>query len=181
MRGKFKPRIHGSAEVELDLAPLLAVMVKLVPVLLISSAFVQVMMVETDLPQVVKEAIQNQDNLPKKTTVGLEVSRAEGFKITTLKDGQTFAQAVPVNAAKELDYVGLHKALQKVKTDNPEVFRIELSPEPSITQKEIVKVMDEARKSRNKDVKFIFVDSKKNEEVQTDFMFPDVVFANMME
>lgn len=39
-RGK-KLKINHNSEFELDLAPLLAVMVKLVPVLLISSAFVQ--------------------------------------------------------------------------------------------------------------------------------------------
>ena len=56
MRRRQQFKTLNPAEFELDLAPLLAVMVKLVPVLLLSSAFVQVMMVETDLPQAVKEA-----------------------------------------------------------------------------------------------------------------------------
>ena len=40
MGKRFKMHIDRNAEFELDLAPLLAVMVKLVPVLLVSSAFV---------------------------------------------------------------------------------------------------------------------------------------------
>jgi biopolymer transport protein ExbD len=60
------------SEFDLDLAPLLAVMVKLVPVLLLSSAFVQVMVVETDLPQAVKEAIQKQDD--KKPVANIQIN-----------------------------------------------------------------------------------------------------------
>lgn len=50
MGRRFKPKINHNSEFDLDLAPLLAVMVKLVPVLLVSSAFVQMMIIETDLP-----------------------------------------------------------------------------------------------------------------------------------
>ena len=67
MAGRYKPQINHNSEFELDLAPLLAVMVKLVPVLLVSSAFVQLMIVETELPQVVQQALAYQEKQTKKT------------------------------------------------------------------------------------------------------------------
>ncbi len=182
MRSRYKPNISHNYEFELDLAPLLAVMVKLVPVLLISSAFVQVMMIETDLPQVVKEAIQREDEVPpaKKTTISLEVHPQKGFRIEVNSAQGTQVKEVPLKE-NALDLPSLHLALKEIKAENPNTFRIELAPHASITYKEMVKVMDEARKSRDKNLRFQFSDPKTGKDVVTDFMFPDVVFGNVME
>ncbi len=181
MRARYKPKVNSNHEFELDLAPLLAVMVKLVPVLLISSAFVQVMVIETDLPQVVKEAVQNQEDNKDLASIQLDVSKKEGIKVIIAKGGDQKTEVVAMKADGTFDYASLQKSLQKVKAENPKVFRIELSPEGAVPYKEIVKIMDEARKSRDKAVRFPVFDSKKGVEVETDYMFPDVVFANMME
>ena len=181
MRKRFKPKMQNSHEFELDLAPLLSVMVKLVPVLLISSAFVQVMVIETDLPQAVKEAIHKQEEDKASATVQMDVSHKDGIKVIIAKDGAQKVDLVPLKSDGSFDLPALQKELQKVKAENPKVFRLELSPEGNVSYKEIVKIMDEARKSRDKEVRFPVWDSKKNQEVETDYMFPDVVFANMME
>lgn len=181
MRKRFKPKFNSNHEFELDLAPLLAVMVKLVPVLLISSAFIQVMVIETDLPQAVKEAVQKQDDDKSLASVQLNVSVKDGIKVVIAKDGQQKTDLVPLKADGSFDLTALHKELQKVKTENPKVFRIELQPDGNVAYKELVKVMDEARKSRDSSVKFPVWDSQKNQTVETDYMFPDVVFSNMME
>ncbi|MBX2993582.1 MAG: biopolymer transporter ExbD [Bdellovibrionaceae bacterium] len=181
MRKRFKPKISHSYEFELDLAPLLAVMVKLVPVLLISSAFVQVMVIETDLPQAVKEAVQNQEDNKDLASVQIDVSRQEGIKVIVAKQGQQSVEKIPVLTDGSFDLPALHKQLQKVKAENPKVFRLELVPGGDISYNEIVKIMDEARKSRDKDVRFPVWDSTKQKDVETDYMFPDVTFANVME
>lgn len=182
MRKRYQPPAHTSHEFELDLAPLLAVMVKLVPVLLISSAFVQVMVVETDLPQVVKEAVQkNESDEDSLAHIQIKVSKKSGLQVIVSQKGQDLTEAIPLNTDGSFDYAGLHKKLQVVKTKHPKVFRVELSPESNVPYAEIVRVMDEARKSRDKELKFPVWDSKKNAEVQTDYMFPDVVFENVME
>lgn len=181
MRKRFKPKISHSYEFELDLAPLLAVMVKLVPVLLISSAFVQVMVIETDLPQAVKEAVQNQEDNKDLASVQIDVSRQEGIKVIVEKQGQQSVEKIPVMTDGSFDLQALHKQLQKVKAENPKVFRLELVPGGDVSYKEIVKIMDEARKSRDKDVRFPVWDSTKQKDVETDYMFPDVTFANVME
>ena len=180
MRGRYKPKAHSAIEFELDLAPLLAVMVKLVPVLLVSSAFIQVMNIETELPQVVKEAIANQENQKKKVSIQLEASRSE-IKILIDDNGKLSTEVVPNNKDGSFDFTNLNTKLQSVKLSYPEVFKIELSPNGDISYKEIVKIMDEARKSRDRKIRFPVFDSKQNKMVDTDYMFPDVVFANMME
>lgn len=181
MRRRFKPATNSNYEFELDLAPLLAVMVKLVPVLLVSSAFVQVMMIESDLPQAVREAVAKQDDVSKKTSVQLEVSKKTGIKIIVDKDGKATAELIPNESSGSFDLIALNKKLEEVKMQNPEVYRLELAPEGNVSYKELIKIMDEARRTRSKDVKFPVFDTKLNKEVETDYMFPDIVFANMME
>ena len=179
MRRLKKHKTHLSHEFELDLAPLLAVMVKLVPVLLISSAFVQIMVIETDLPQVVKEAMVVNNDKPK-ASIQLEIAKTGGIKVIVAKDGNQKAEQVP-SASGGFDLALLQKTLQKVKAENPDVFKIELAPEPAVAYKDIVKIMDEARRSKDHDVRFPIFDKKENKQATTDYMFPDVVFANMMD
>lgn len=179
-RKAYKPHTHLSHEFELDLAPLLAVMVKLVPVLLVSSAFVSIMMVETELPQAVKEAMTQNQEKPK-ASIQLDVSSKNGIKIIIENQGKQTVDFVQNKNDGSFDLPQLHQKLVQVKTQYPEVFRLEMNPESQIPYKEIVKIMDEARKARDRNIRFPVYDSKLNKEVETDYMFPDVVFVNIME
>ncbi|GIL18582.1 MAG: hypothetical protein BroJett040_23330 [Oligoflexia bacterium] len=178
--GRYKPKIHSNYEFELDLAPLLAVMVKLVPVLLISSAFVQVMMIETDLPQAVKEAIARQDD-KKMASIQLDISQKNGIRIIVEEQGKQQVESVPNKSEGQYDLETLHAQLTKIKIAHPEVFRIELAPEPNVAYKDIVKIMDEARRARDRNITFPVQDSKTGKQIETNYMFPDVAFVNMME
>jgi biopolymer transport protein ExbD len=95
MRNRKIYRTLNPHEFELDLAPLLAVMVKLVPVLLISSAFIQVMMIETDLPQAVKEAIHKQEDKPT-ANIMIRANTKEGIQVVVQKGGAQTVQNVPL-------------------------------------------------------------------------------------
>lgn len=181
MRRMKKLKVNHEYEFDLDLAPLLAVMVKLVPVLLVSSAFVQVMTIETQLPQVVQQAIDNQEKDKNATQIKMEVASKEGVKIIITKAGKETQEVVPATADGKIDLKAVHKRLQAVKAANPEVFKIDISPEDDVTHDDIVHVMDEARRSRDANVRFPVQDKTQNKEVQTDYMFPEVQFANMME
>ncbi|MBL7669525.1 MAG: biopolymer transporter ExbD [Bdellovibrionaceae bacterium] len=175
-----KLHIDHNSEFELDLAPLLAVMVKLVPVLLVSSAFIQVMIVETELPQVVTQAIEKQRQDPKKT-ISLEVSLVGGIKIVIDAAGKSSENLVPLKKDGGFDFPALHNALLEVKKANPEIFQIDLIPENSVPYKDIVKIMDETRKARDLTVKFPVFDEKKGQTVETNYMFPEIVFVNITE
>ncbi|HRO67295.1 MAG TPA: biopolymer transporter ExbD [Pseudobdellovibrionaceae bacterium] len=181
MRGRRWLNHDTTGEFELDLAPLLAVMVKLVPVLLVSSAFVQLMMVETELPQIVKEAVQ-QNNDPKNeiAKIRLEMNGQAGIKIVISDKGKEQEADVPLKDGA-FDFQGLHEKLVSIKQANPKVFKIDMIPGAGVEYGDIIKVMDEARRSRDNRITFPVFDSEKNAETQTPFMFPEVVFANSLE
>jgi biopolymer transport protein ExbD len=179
MRRPKKIKIDHHSEFDLDLAPLLAVMVKLVPVLLVSSAFVQLMVVETELPQVVQQAIQQQEQKHDNVTnISLDADHQTGITITIKENGKERSEVVAMKD-NAFDYATLHAKLIAFKQAHPEVFKIEINPGAKVPYKEIVKIMDEAR--RDSTVRFPVFDSKQGKTVQTDYMFPEVVFTNTME
>ena len=181
MRRSKKIKINHNSEFELDLAPLLAVMVKLVPVLLVSSAFVQMMIIESELPQVVNEAIQKQDDDKNAANIALDIDGKDGFRITVSQKGQQDqVESIPLKEGS-LDLAGLHQKLIEVKRQHPEIFKLELNPESHVPYKEIVKVMDEARQAHDSSVRFPIYDPKQGKNVDTRYMFPEIVFSNMME
>lgn len=175
-RGWIKP--DTQSEVELDLAPLLAVMVKLVPVLLISSAFVQMMVIETELPQAVQEAIA-QNNQNPETTLTVEASMSAGFVIR-VGDAKG-EREVKVPAAKDgaLDFPALHAELVRIKSEHPGVFRLGLAPAGDVSYGDLVRVMDEARRARDPKVTFP-LQNPTGDEKTSPYMFPDVVFVNTL-
>jgi biopolymer transport protein ExbD len=181
MGRRFKLNINHNSEFELDLAPLLAVMVKLVPVLLVSSAFVQMMIVETELPQIVQEAIKQQEKDPKAAQIAVEVDKTDGIKIVVTENGQQKVEVVSLDKDKKIDYTTLHAKFIEVKKAHPAIFKIDLNPASDVAYKDLVKIMDEARKSRAKDVRFPVKDLKTGLDTSTDYMFPEIIFTNMMD
>lgn len=179
MRQRKKIVINHNTEFELDLAPLLSVMVKLVPVLLLSSSFIQMAIIETELPQVVQEAIKNQDEV--KQSVSLFVQNNRNVIIRIHENGKTSELQVPAEAKNQINLKKLNGTLTEVKKQHPDIFKLDLSPENQVTYDELVKVMDESRKSRDHSLQFEVFDKNKNKKVTTDYMFPEVIFANAME
>lgn len=182
MRRGYRPPTHSSTEFELDLAPLLAVMVKLVPVLLISSAFVQLMIVETDLPQAVKEALDRQVQTDQKDKVEIAVhaNKNTGLEVRINEGGQEKSFPIPNIGKGDFDFATLQGKLLEFKNRHPDIFRIEFNPGGEMAYSEIMKIMDEVRQAKNKQ-QFKFVDPKTKKEVVTTLMFPEVIFGNMME
>lgn len=181
MRRQYKPKILHS-EFELDLAPLLAVMVKLVPVLIVGSAFVQVSIIETELPQVVQEAVAQEKNDQKPvTTISLTLSNKDGVTITVNENGNLTSKVVPALAGGKLNLPEIHKALIATKSKYPNIFKLDLRPQGDVSYDNVVKVMDEARRSKDPKTEFPVVDKNSGKEIKTPFMFPEVVFGNVLE
>lgn len=179
---KIGNREEMEANFELDLSPMLALMVSLIPIMLLSTVFVKVTVIETPLPQVVKQAIEN-DRKKKERNVEVSVKLAPDKKIFVLVsvDGkQTFKRQI-VKDSQKWSLTELNTALVQVKKSHPKIFRLSLIPHESVSYEEIVKVIDEVRTVRNKNTKLFVKDEKTNQLVETDVMFPDVVFANVIE
>lgn len=181
MAGRYQNKINHNSEFELDLAPLLAVMVKLVPVLLVSSAFVQLMIIESELPQVVQQAIQKEQQNPNQAKLVVDIHKTKGYKLTLTESGKEKINLIALNKENQFDLVNLHQQLIEIKKSHPEVFKIEINPDANVAYKDIVNFMDEARKSRSQDVKFPIHDEKTGAETTTDYMFPEIIFTNMMD
>ncbi|OYZ16056.1 MAG: hypothetical protein B7Y39_16205 [Bdellovibrio sp. 28-41-41] len=167
-------------EFELDLTPLLAIIMKLVPVLVISSSFLQLTQIETDLPQVVKQQIENQKLNPEKMAqIKILVDDSKSLSVIVTKGDATDTSKIPANGAS-LNLAGLNAKLVEIKKKNPEVFKIELAPNDAMSYSEVVTILDGSRKSSTND-EFTFVDPKTGKEVKTDFLFPEVVFNNIFQ
>lgn len=175
-----KLKINHHSDFELDLASLLAVIMKLVPVLLLSSAFMQAMVIETELPQAVTQAIEKQEKENKKKLL-LEVGPDRKVTLTLENEGKSSTVVVPPGQDSKIDLAKLHLSLREIKAQNPDVFKIDLAPDAVVSYKEVVNIMDEARRSRDLSIRFPVKDEKTGENISTEYMFPEVVFVNMME
>lgn len=167
----------NDATFDLNLAPILDIIVSIVPLLLLSIAFVQVKMIDTSVPQVVAEAVKR-SNDKATATINLKVSKNSGFVFEVTNEGKTTPVAVP-NKGKEWDLEGLQAAAFGIKEKNPGVFRLDLSPESDINLAELVTVMDKLRRSPD-EKKVAFTDPATGQQLQTELMFPDVLFANVI-
>ncbi len=177
--GAKKFRTHYE-DFELDLTPLLAIIMKLVPVLVISSSFLQLTQIETELPQVIKQQIENQKQDPDKMAqIKIQTDAKHGMSVLVAKGSDSDTFTVPADNGN-LNLAMLNAKLVEIKKKNPEVFKIDLAPDDSLTYSEIVTILDGSRKSASHE-EFVFIDPKTGKEVKTDFLFPEVVFNNIFQ
>ena len=170
------------ASFELDLAPMLALMVTLIPIMLLSTVFVKVNIVETSLPQVVQQAIEeDRKKKDRVVLVRLDMSKKTGFSLLVTEDGKTKKSIKLPNKEGKFDLDSLHRNLVEVKVVYPKIFRLDLKPAEDVPYNEIVKVMDEARATKTGDPTLHILDKSTNQNVETDVMFPDVIFSNVIE
>lgn len=167
----------GDATFDLNLAPILDIIVSIVPLLLMSVVFVQIKMIETPVPQVVADAMNRADD-KSQTIATLKISKAKGFSFEVTKDGQTKTYAVPTKSGA-FDFEALQSKSFEVKQAFPQVFRLDLAPDEDVALNDLVKVMDSVRKDPAAR-KLAFVDPANGQTVETDVMFPNVMFSNIV-
>ncbi len=176
MARRFYTRTEDST-FELNLAPMLDIIVSIVPMLLLSIAFIKVAVIETPIPQPVQKAIEADKN-NKEVQISLAVSKEAGFKISINNKGQQSDRSVPLKG-KDFDLAGLHKEMLNLKQEHPEVFRMELHPDESVELADIVTVMDQIRTTAMGEAKVWFTDVESGKKIETNLLFPDVVFGNV--
>lgn len=176
MRKKFSERVEDST-FELNLAPMLDIIVSIVPMLLMSVAFVHLTVIETPIPQAVEKAMANQDKKDLAQII-LRVSKAQGFRFSVTDKGETKDFEIAMKGT-EFDLAGLHAKTLELKRTHPDVFRLELNPEENIPLNDIVAVMDQIRTTGPGETKVIFNDVETGKPIETNLVFPDVVFGNV--
>jgi biopolymer transport protein ExbD len=170
-------RRASDATFDLNLAPILDIIVSVVPMLLLSIAFVQVKMIETPVPQAVAEAIQRAEE-KEDTQIRLQVSSKDGFTFNVVTKGHEQKFQIP-NRQSKWDYDGLQRTAFEVRQKYPQIFKLDMAPEGDVNLNDLVEVMDRIRKDPA-DRKIAFVDPKNGDKFETSLMFPNVVFGNVM-
>lgn len=164
---------------DLNLAPMLDIIVSIVPMLLMGIAFLEIKMLETPVPQVVAEAMQKENEL-KELPVNLSLRLARsGFVFEVDNKGQKSQVEVKAKDSK-LDFVELKEASYKLKQQFPNTYKIALLPDQNVSYFEIVQAMDAVRKSNPTSPKFQIVDAKTGAQSETDLMFPNASFGNVL-
>jgi len=167
---------------ELDLSPMLALMVCLIPIMLLSTVFVKVTVIESPLPQVVQKAIEEDRNKKdRQVDVNVTMQNDKTLQLQVLVDGKTKKKREFKVAQNDWDFDSLRKELIGVKKAHPKVFRLSLYPGEEVPYDQIVKLMDAVRKTGDENVKLLVIDEETQEKAETDIMFPDVIFGNLLE
>ena len=169
-----------SHEFELDLAPLLSVMVKLVPVLILSSAFVPIVVIQSELPAPVAAAVSDAkpNEMPQ---LELQVNPKEGLNLKLSLNGQILDQSKLKYPNNDKDFSKLQMELARLKEKAPQLFRMDLLPQGNVPYETVIKIIDAARKSPSEKQKFKFKNPQSGTLEETEYMYPDVVFANTLE
>ncbi|MBK9293023.1 MAG: biopolymer transporter ExbD [Oligoflexia bacterium] len=172
---RFRDNSEG-ATFELNLAPMLDMMVTIIPFLLLSAVFLQLAVINVPLPVPVAKALeQDRKNDKPEVTIKIKMQGNKSMQLDVVELSGA-SKRTSINATNsEFDYQTLHKKLVEVKQRFPKVFKVEISPDESIDYKSIVGVMDSSRNLDNSDPKI------KIENAETTLLFPDVILANVME
>jgi len=175
MRLRRKPNGRSESTFELNLAPMMDMMVTIIPFMLLSAVFMQLMIIDVPLPQPVAKALE-QDRQMKMHEVSVAVNLAKnGVAQVIVTDEKGFSRKFSVaGVGHDFNYSLIHQKLVEVKLQYPKVFRMELNPEDGIPYKSIVGVMDAGRTLSKSDPK-VFI-----EKAEVNLLFPDVVLANLM-
>jgi biopolymer transport protein ExbD len=178
MARTFRRRLDDST-FALNLAPMLDIIVSITPMLLLSVVFVKINVIESPLPQAVQEAIQAQKENPEAVSIQLKMEKDKGFEFVVNDNGQTHSSLVALVDGK-VDLEALKREAVQVKQRYPQIFRLDLMPSEHISLNDIVAVMDKVRKVGPQEPRFAFNDPKTGSKVETDLLFPNVIFSNVM-
>lgn len=127
------------ATFDLNLAPILDIIVAVVPMLLLSVAFVQVRMIDTPIPQ----AIDKTKSAEKRDKVRVSLLvRADQYEF--IVEGNGKKQRMIASTMEELK-----SKAEQIKTSDNSIEELELLPNPQVSLQHIVKVMDEVRKTKD--------------------------------
>lgn len=165
---------------DLNLAPFLDIIVSIIPMLLLSVAFIQIKMIEAPTPQVVTEQTVKEPPKPE-TTILLRISKARGFvfEVTDPKGKVTTTKLDLATGQYDLD--GLLQEAIRLKERYPEISKLQLMPEEDVSFDDIVKVIDQVRqKPRSPAAAPVSItDAAQAKPVQNSYLFPEVIFASI--
>lgn len=172
---------EGEVSTEVDLSPLLALMVTLIPVLLLQTSFISMKMLETTLPVLSDTKEEKKDDKKKEDKFELNIfAKGDNSVVVETVVNERKVDSTTIKAQdKDFNYEAFTKQIVEVKKKHPEKISAKLTPEDSVSYKKIVKILDSIRKVPPADA--IKYKDKKGQMVETTMLFPDVVFGNVAD
>jgi biopolymer transport protein ExbD len=170
------------ATFDLNLAPMMDMLVSIIPFMLLSATFMSIMVISVPLPQSVQKALaDDRAKTERDVSISIVMSPQHDFAIDVKDEkGKPSKFTVPrmqsqaLAGGSDYNYRGLHKVLVEIKQRFPKVFRVDLNPDEGVPYNSLVLAMDESRNMDVKDPKVLIDGSA------TPLLFPDVVLANIM-
>jgi biopolymer transport protein ExbD len=172
---------EGETDWEIDLSPLLALMVTLIPVLLLQTSFATLSMLETSLPILsdAKQEEQKKDKDEIKFDLDIFAKDDSHFELKVQINDKEVKKVKVVPKDGKFDLEALYAELSKVKKDYPKEIGAKLTPGDKVNYDMIVKMLDVIRKDPSGTM-YRYKD-KEGQLVETAMLFPDVVFGNIAE
>ncbi len=141
---------------ELNLVPIMNLVVCLIPIVLLGTSLIQVGVVEVEAPRICAGCHATHDGPPLGLTVtvahgGFELRAADRVTLlTALMDllDPTIAEPEHVAIPRKggaLDFAGLYNALVLLKAERPAVTQVMVGADAGIPWREVVSTMDVAR------------------------------------
>ena len=163
-----RKKLKAEAE-DLNLAPIMNLMVTLIPMLLLSISFVKLAVLNTNLPVYSNASTNELSNVNNKklnltvaiTEEGLTVGGSGGI----IGDGNS---SIPKLEDGTYDIHALSDILQKIKENYPSEYSITVVPEITTKYATIVEVMDTVREYR-----IVSTEGK----MQTHLLFPNIAIG----
>ena len=180
LRTYYHERIQD-ATFEINLAPMLDVLTVLITVLLVSFQSIRLGLLDGLIPQPVLSALlEDRKKTERQLQIAVKMNPKIGFVIDVTEFGKPRKIDIP-NLDGRLDLNRFHKeliGLKLLKTDN---FRMELNPTEDASYEDIIQVMDRARTTAKGDPDVKIKDEKTGKMVETNLLFPDIIFSNAVE
>ena len=171
---------EGEVSTEVDLSPLLALMVTLIPVLLLQTSFISMKMLETTLPVLSDSKDDKKDDKKEdKFELNIFAKGDNSIVIETVVNERKVDSTTVKAQDKEINFEAFKKQVLEVKKKHPEKISAKLTPEDSVSYNSIVKILDSIRKVNPSDA--IKYKDKTGNMVETTMLFPDVVFGNVAD
>jgi len=181
LRTYYHERIQDSTY-DINLAPMLDVLIVLITVLLISFQTVRLGILDALIPQPVLQALENdRKKTERQVSIIVKMNPKTGFTIDVSETGKRSNKIDVPNQGGKMDLVRLHRELIQAKLLKTDNFRVELHPTEEASYDDIIQVMDRARMAVKGDPKIEIRDEKTGKMVETNLLFPDIVFSNAVE
>lgn len=173
---------------QVNLVPMLDALVTIVTFLLISTAFISIVVIDTPAPLIAPADVQEEKlkEKPLQLTAHIQADKIlisdwsgsrEAHVIPSVPDTSTAAAAA--SGDKRYDLNKLHETLVGIKTRHPQETKLILKPDPGVSYESLIGIMDSARKIEKTDPPLYKKNAQGVDEMETK-LFSEVIFGNLL-